>query len=93
MSHDALSADEVQDKLADLSKETVDVDVDSTMLKQTAGFLAGKGSDSEKVQELLEDIRGIYVKSFEFGGPDAYSDNDVELIRKQVSRLKIRALA
>ena len=72
-------------KLADRSKETVDVDVDSAMLKQTAGFLAGKGADSEKVQDLLEDIRGIYVKSFEFTAPDAYSEADIEVIRKQVS--------
>jgi hypothetical protein len=72
-------------KLSDRSTETVDVDVDAAMLKQTAGFLAGKGADSEKVQQLLEDIRGIYVKSFEFTTPDAYSDIDIELIRKQVS--------
>ena len=72
-------------KLADLSKETVDVAVDSTMLKQTSGFLAGKGADSEKVQELIEDIRGIYVKSFEFTAPGAYSDADIDVIRKQVS--------
>lgn len=72
-------------KLADLSKETVDVDVDAAMLKQTAGFLAGKGADSEKVQVLLEGIRGIYVKSFEFGAPGAYAESDIEVIRKQVS--------
>lgn len=72
-------------RLAERSKETVDIDVDSAMLKQTAGFLAGKGADSETVQDLLEDIRGIYVKSFEFTTPGAYSDADIDLIRKQVS--------
>jgi len=72
-------------RLAEHSKETVDVDVDSSMLKETAGFLAGKGADSEKVQDLLEDIRGIYVKSFQFDAPGAYTENDIELIRKQVS--------
>lgn len=72
-------------RLADKAKETVDVTVDATMLKQTAGFLAGRGSDTEKVQELIEGITGIYVKSFQFGVPDAYTDADVEIIRKQVS--------
>jgi len=72
-------------KLADKAKETVDVTVDAAMLKQTAGFLAGKGSDSEKVQQLIEGITGIYVKSFQFGVPNAYTDADVEAIRKQVS--------
>jgi len=72
-------------RLADRSKETVDVDVDSTMLKQTAGFLAGKGADTEKVQDLLQNIRGIYVKSFQFEAPGAYTENDIDLIRKQVA--------
>jgi len=72
-------------KLADKAKETVDVTVDAAMLKQTAGFLAGKGADSEKVQQLVEGITGIYVKSFQFGVPNAYTDADVEAIRKQVS--------
>ena len=72
-------------KLADRSKETVDVTVDAAMLKQTAGFLAGKDADSAKVQQLIEGITGIYVKSFQFGVPDAYTDADVESIRKQVS--------
>ena len=72
-------------KLADRARETVDVTVDAAMLKETAGFLAGKGADSAKVQQLLEGITGIYVKSFQFGAPDAYADSDIEAIRKQVS--------
>jgi hypothetical protein len=72
-------------RLADKSKETVDVTVDTAMLKETAGFLAGKDADTEKVQELIQGITGIYVKSFQFGVPDAYTDADIEAIRKQVS--------
>jgi hypothetical protein len=33
----------------------------------------------------MNDITGIYVKSVQFGVPDAYSDADVEAIRNQVS--------
>jgi hypothetical protein len=55
------------------------------MLKQAAGFLAGKGSDTEKMRELLGGITGIYVKSFEFDGPNMYAESDIEIIRKQVS--------
>jgi hypothetical protein len=73
------------DRLADKAKETVDVAVDTAMLKETAGFLARKGTDTAKVQELIEDIKGIYVKSFRFDVPDAYAEADVEAIRNQVS--------
>ena len=71
-------------RLAEKATENVDVTVDAAMLKQTAGFLAGKGSDNAKVQELIEGITGIYVKSFKFAVPEAYSDSDIETIRKQV---------
>ena len=50
-------------KLAEKLTETVDVSADTAMLKQAAGFLAGKGSDTEKMQQLLGGITGIYVKS------------------------------
>jgi uncharacterized protein DUF4252 len=72
-------------KLAEKATETVDVSADATMLKQAAGFLAGKGSDTEKMKQLLGGITGIYVKSFEFEGPNMYAESDVETIRKQVS--------
>jgi len=72
-------------KLADKATETVDVSADTAMLKQAAGFLAGKGSDNEKMRALIGGITGIYVKSFEFDGPNMYAESDVEIIRKQVS--------
>ena len=73
------------DKLAAKAEETVDVTVDAAMLKETAGFLAGKGSDTVKVQQMLQGITGIYVKSFEFNAPNAYTEADVEAIRKQLA--------
>jgi hypothetical protein len=73
------------DKLAGKAKETVDVSVDTAMLKETAGFLAGKGSDTAKVQQILQGITGIYVKSFDFGVPNAYAESDVDAVRRQVA--------
>ena len=73
------------DKLAAKAEETVDVTVDAAMLKETAGFLAGKGSDTAKVQQMLQGITGIYVKSFEFNAPNAYAESDVEAVRKQLA--------
>ena len=72
-------------RLAEKATETVDVTVDSATLKETAGFLAGKGSDKEKVQEVIEGISGIYVKSFKFDTPNVYTEADVEAVRKQAA--------
>ena len=73
-------------RLAASATETVDVTVDREMLKKSAGFLTGKGADPEKIQEIIEGITGVYVKSFKFDAPDAYTDADVEAVRKQVAR-------
>jgi hypothetical protein len=72
-------------RLAEKATETVDVSADPAMLKQAAGFLSGKNSDPEELQRVLNGITGIYVKSFEFDTPNAYTESDVEAIRKQVS--------
>ena len=72
-------------RLADKAEETVDVSVDNAMLKQTLGFLAGKGSDADDLNELINDVSGIYVKSFRFSAPGGYTESDVESIRKQLT--------
>ena len=46
-------------RLAEKANETVDVTADTAMLKQAAGFLAGKGSDTQKMQQLLDGITGF----------------------------------
>ena len=73
------------DKLAEKAEETVDVTVDAAMLKETAGFFAGKGADTAKLQQMLQGITGIYVKSFEFSAPNAYSESDINTVRKQLT--------
>jgi Domain of unknown function (DUF4252) len=73
------------DRLAEKAEETVDVTVDAAMLKDTAGFLAGKSSDIAKVNEVLQGISGIYVKSFEFNAPNVYTAADVDAVRKQLA--------
>ena len=71
--------------LADKAEETVDVTVDGEMLKQSAGFLAGKDANTEKLHETIKNITGIYVKSFQFKTANGYTDADVQSVRKQVA--------
>ena len=71
--------------LTEKAEEVVDVDVDGAMLKQTVGFLSGNDRHDTTLRGLIDGITGIYVKSFEFKSPNAYSPADVEAIRKQVA--------
>jgi hypothetical protein len=71
-------------RLAEKTAEVVDVTVDPAMLKLAAGFLSGQKSDEAAMKELISGLSGVYVKSFEFEQEGAYSDADVESIRRQL---------
>ena len=72
------------DKLAAKAVETVDVTLDSSMLKLAGKFLSSDEPDNAKVKKLIEGLKGIYVKSFEFDKEGEYSEADVEAIRSQL---------
>jgi len=72
------------DRLAKLAVETVNVTIDSSMLKLATSFLKSDG-DQSSVKEMLSGVRGIYVRSFEFDKENVYTPDDVETIRKQLT--------
>jgi hypothetical protein len=71
------------DRLAKQAIDSVNINIDQGLLGFASGFLKGSGDDAE-VKKLLSQLRGIYVRSFEF-------DRDVDLvadldpIRKQLT--------
>jgi hypothetical protein len=73
------------DRLFSEASETVDVTVDGTLLQVAARFLNANKPDEAKVRELLAQLKGVYVKSFEFDRDGAYSTADVDAIRSQLS--------
>jgi uncharacterized protein DUF4252 len=72
------------DRLAATAANTVNITVDPSMLKLASGFLSGKGEDVA-IKELLNGLKGIYVKAFEFDDDDAYTPDDVNTIRRQLA--------
>jgi hypothetical protein len=66
------------------ASETVDVNIDERLMQLTAKFLSGKEPDEIKVKELINGLKGIYVKSFEFERDGDYSQADIESIRSQL---------
>lgn len=72
------------DRLAAIAANTVNITVDPSMLKLASGFLNGKG-DEAAIKELLNGLKGIYVKAFEFDNEDAYTPDDVNAIRRQLA--------
>ena len=72
------------DRLASQAVESVNVAIDPTMLKLASAFLKAEG-DQAAVKEMLTKLQGIYVRSFEFERENAYTPDDVSIIRKQLT--------
>lgn len=71
-------------KLADRASNSVDVTLDSSMLQFASGFLSNKDTDEAQVKKLVQKLKGVYVRSFEFEKDGQYSLSDVEAIRAQL---------
>jgi hypothetical protein len=72
------------DALTARASETVDVNIDASLMQMTAKFLSGKDPDEAKVKDLVNGLKGIYVRSFEFETEGQYSASDLESIRSQL---------
>ena len=73
------------DQLAAKAESVVNVNLDGEMLAMGRQALASKRKDAPNVKEIVDGLKGIYVRVFEFAAAGAYSPADIEDIRKQLS--------
>lgn len=72
------------DHLAAKASQTVDVNIDGRLMQMAAKLLSDKDEDERQVKKLVEGLKGIYVKSFEFDTEGQYAPADLETIRTQL---------
>ncbi|PYP83298.1 MAG: hypothetical protein DMF61_23900 [Blastocatellia bacterium AA13] len=73
------------DHLRDKATEVVDVSLDGALLRLASKALSSDTSgNGAKIQEMIQGLQGVYVKSYEFDKEGQYSKEDVEAIRAQV---------
>jgi Domain of unknown function (DUF4252) len=72
------------EKLAERAKESVDVNLDASMLQLASGFLSKEDHDEAQVKKLVSKLKGVYVRSFEFDKEGQYSLTDVDALRAQL---------
>ena len=81
------------DKLAAVAKSSTNVTLNGDMLKLAAGFL---GSDNDKdaasLKSLVANLKGVYVRSFEFDKPGQYAESDVAALRAYLKQQKWTAI-
>jgi hypothetical protein len=74
------------EKLSAKAAEVNDVTLDGPLLQLAAKFLDAEGdSESREIKEMVRNLKGIYVKNFEFDEPNQYSQADVEAFRTQLA--------
>ena len=73
------------DGLAAKAKESTDITLDSSMLRLASQFFSsGKGGDEAKLKALLDGIKGISVRTFEFAEEGKYRSEDLDQVRAQL---------
>lgn len=71
------------ESLSAKAKETVEVNMDGPMLHWASKFLSSEDPEEKKAARLVENLKGIYVRSYEFTEEGAYSSAEVESLRAQ----------
>lgn len=72
------------DHLAAKASQTVDVNIDERLMRAAAKLLSDKDGDEKEVKQLVANLKGIYVKRFEFETDGQFAAADVEAIRTQL---------
>jgi uncharacterized protein DUF4252 len=73
------------DKLFPRAVETIDVRVDGSLLLMASKFLRSDKADEAAVKDIVQALKGVYVKGVEFDKEGEYTESDVETVRQQLS--------
>lgn len=77
-----INMDQFRD-LEDRADEVVDVTLDADMLRVASKFF-GKTTDEREIRSIVENLTGIYVRSYSFSEAGQYDRNLVNRIKSQL---------
>jgi hypothetical protein len=72
------------DRLEKLASEHANITIDAATLGIAGQFIPNT-KESAAAKEVIAALKGIFVRSFEFDSDNAYSPDDLNAIRKQLS--------
>jgi hypothetical protein len=73
------------DRLASRATESSLITLDEDKLKLASRFLSGQDLTQDLTKNVIQGLKGIYVRTFEFDRPNAFTAADLEPIRKQLT--------
>jgi translation elongation factor EF-1beta len=72
------------DRLAPTAAESVNVNLDETLLKIVPPILNDTDKDEKKVKDVVFGLKGVYVRRYAFDNEGAYGEGDIGPIREQL---------
>lgn len=72
------------DRLAPKAEETVNIEIDGFLIRFAGSILSDKDPEEQAVKELVEGLKGVYVKSYEFKSEGQFAEADVSAVREQL---------
>jgi Domain of unknown function (DUF4252) len=72
------------DKLAAKATDKTDINLSGPMLQMGSQFLSQAGGDAAKLKEVVQSLKGVYVKTFEFDKEGQYTEADLSALRSQL---------
>jgi hypothetical protein len=72
------------EKLAPKASETVNIEIDGILIKFAGSLLSDEDADERAVRELIQGLRGVYVRSYEFKADGQFTEADVAPVREQL---------
>ncbi|MBV8858239.1 MAG: DUF4252 domain-containing protein [Acidobacteria bacterium] len=72
------------DRLAPKADDTVNIEIDGILIKFAGSMLSNEDADERAVKELVEGLKGVYVRSYEFKSDGQFAEADVAAVREQL---------
>ena len=72
------------ERIAPKAAKTLRVDVDGIMLKLGKDLLDGDDPDEKAIKEIIEGLRGVYVRSYHFNSEGEFREEDLSTLREQL---------
>lgn len=66
------------------ASETLRIDLDGILLDFGKSMLDGKDPEEKVVKEIIEGLRGVYVRSYEFKSEGELKETDLDVLRQQL---------
>jgi hypothetical protein len=72
------------EKFAKGAKNVSEVTLDQRTLRMASGFIGKEDNDSEDVKRIMTNLKGVFVRSYEYASDGQYNAADLEEYRKRL---------